>query len=87
MSQPVRVLVVAGAIVLVTGATAALRQTASSALAQQPVATGSPRTASFDSAIDQNAQRMIEEGRKIFRYDTFGSEAFWGCCEQTPSWE
>jgi hypothetical protein len=21
---------------------------------------------------------MIEEGRRIFRYDTFGSEAFWG---------
>jgi hypothetical protein len=21
---------------------------------------------------------MINEGRKIFRYDTFGSEAFWG---------
>ena len=21
---------------------------------------------------------MLEEGRKIFRYDTFGSEAFWG---------
>jgi len=21
---------------------------------------------------------MIDEGRKIFRYDTFGSEAFWG---------
>jgi hypothetical protein len=28
--------------------------------------------------INQNAERMINEGRKIFRYDTFGSEAFWG---------
>jgi hypothetical protein len=33
---------------------------------------------SFDSKIDDNAERMLDEGRKIFRYDTFGSEAFWG---------
>jgi hypothetical protein len=32
----------------------------------------------FDGTIDQNAQTLIEEGRKIFRYDTFGSEDFWG---------
>ena len=24
------------------------------------------------------AQRMIVDGRQIFRFDTFGSEAFWG---------
>ncbi len=28
--------------------------------------------------IALNAQRMIDEGRKTFRYDTFGDEAFWG---------
>jgi len=28
--------------------------------------------------IGQNAQRMLAEGRQTFRYDTFGSEAFWG---------
>src|SRR5436190_15091693 len=32
----------------------------------------------FDDKIDKNAQEMLTEGRKIFRYDTFGSEAFWG---------
>jgi hypothetical protein len=32
----------------------------------------------FDAAIARSAQTMLEEGRKIFRYDTFGSEAFWG---------
>jgi hypothetical protein len=26
----------------------------------------------------QNSQRMFREGRHIFRFDTFGSEAFWG---------
>jgi hypothetical protein len=28
--------------------------------------------------INENAERMLKEGREIFRYDTFGSEAFWG---------
>jgi hypothetical protein len=32
----------------------------------------------FDIANNQGAQRLIDEGRRIFRYDTFGSEAFWG---------
>jgi cytochrome c5 len=32
----------------------------------------------FDGAIRRNTARMIEEGRKIFRFDTFGDEAFWG---------
>ena len=31
-----------------------------------------------DRAIGAHAQRMIDEGRRIFRFDTFGSEAFWG---------
>jgi hypothetical protein len=32
----------------------------------------------FDGTIKGHANQMLEEGRKIFRYDTFGSEAFWG---------
>lgn len=28
--------------------------------------------------IGANAQSMIDEGRRTFRFDTFGSEAFWG---------
>jgi hypothetical protein len=35
------------------------------------------KTDGFDSRIDSNAQRMLEEGRRIFRYDTFGDEAYW----------
>jgi hypothetical protein len=31
-----------------------------------------------DGRIAGNAQRMLEDGRQIFRYDTFGTEAFWG---------
>jgi hypothetical protein len=33
---------------------------------------------SFEGRIDENAKEMLKEGRKIFRYDTFGSEDFWG---------
>ena len=35
-------------------------------------------TSQFDGLIRENAQQMIEEGRRIFRFDTFGDEAFWG---------
>ncbi len=31
-----------------------------------------------DRMISAHAQQMIEEGRRIFRLDTFGSEGFWG---------
>lgn len=32
----------------------------------------------FDADIARYGQVMLDEGRKTFRYDTFGSEAFWG---------
>ncbi len=32
----------------------------------------------FDDQSGGNAQQMLEEGRHIFRFDTFGDEAFWG---------
>ncbi len=31
-----------------------------------------------DRQISSHAQRMLSAGRQIFRFDTFGSEAFWG---------
>ncbi|HXW25079.1 MAG TPA: hypothetical protein VEK73_10045, partial [Xanthobacteraceae bacterium] len=36
------------------------------------------RQGGFDADIARHAQTMLDEGRHIFRYDTFGSEAFWG---------
>jgi hypothetical protein len=39
---------------------------------------GTAITAQDSDPIVDNAQRMIEEGRQTFRYDTFGDEAFWG---------
>jgi hypothetical protein len=32
----------------------------------------------IDAGIDKHARQMLETGRRIFRFDTFGSEAFWG---------
>jgi hypothetical protein len=36
------------------------------------------RLTQVDRQINKHAERMIEQGRQIFRFDTFGSEAFWG---------
>ncbi len=36
------------------------------------------RAAEFDRVIGKNAQQMMEQGRRTFRSDTFGSESFWG---------
>lgn len=38
----------------------------------------SPPEAGFDAVVAQHARSMLVEGKRIFRYDTFGSEAFWG---------
>jgi len=38
----------------------------------------SRRTTAFDSVIEENADRMIADGRQTFRFDTFGDESFWG---------
>ncbi len=32
----------------------------------------------FSSIIQQNATELFKQGQEIFRYDTFGSEVFWG---------
>jgi len=36
------------------------------------------RTGNYDEIQKQQAVDMIDEGKEIFRHDTFGSEAFWG---------
>ncbi len=37
-----------------------------------------PDQGNFDAEIARYGRAMLEEGRRTFRYDTFGSEAFWG---------
>jgi hypothetical protein len=46
----------------------------SRASAAQDAATAAP----FDRVIEQHAAGAFTRGRAIFRFDTFGSEAFWG---------
>src|SRR5450759_2286329 len=50
-------------------------------LAWAVMASAAPRQDSgsgFDAVAALNARTMLDEGKKTFRYDTFGSEAFWG---------
>ena len=38
----------------------------------------SPPRSSADLAVETNGAAMIMEGRRTFRFDTFGDEAYWG---------
>ncbi|HXH82036.1 MAG TPA: hypothetical protein VNN07_03815 [Candidatus Tectomicrobia bacterium] len=44
----------------------------------QPATPPHARLSGFDRVILDNVLRQIEEGRRIFRFETFGDEAFWG---------
>jgi len=47
--------------------------------AQTKKTVAKPNTApNANQVIQTNAQQMLDEGKKTFRYDTFGDEAFWG---------
>jgi hypothetical protein len=48
------------------------------ALIAKPVGSKVMALLGFDSVIEQNADRMLSEGRQTFRFDTFGDEHFWG---------
>jgi hypothetical protein len=41
-------------------------------------AASSKKLSPSDAAILKNSQRLLDEGRRIFRYDTYGDEDFWG---------
>ena len=59
-------------------AVAAVARSVGTARAAPERATAPPaKLAPFDVAIADNMQRMMDEGRQIFRFDTFGDEAFW----------
>jgi hypothetical protein len=44
---------------------------------QKPASPGPQSTTGFDQTILENNQRMFADGKKIFRFETFGDEAFW----------
>jgi len=45
---------------------------------QAPARPAAARASEPDRLISAHAEQMLDEGRRIFRFDTFGSEAFWG---------
>ena len=47
-------------------------------IAQSAGIEGQKGGADFDNPIQKNAREMVEQGERIFRFDTFGDEAFWG---------
>jgi hypothetical protein len=55
-----------------SGARPAPEEPAASLAAHQPA------NGTFDDTIERSSRRMIADGRRIFRDDTFGDEAFWG---------
>jgi hypothetical protein len=58
---------------------------ASTVQAQRPAAGERHKAVSeIDSGIEKHARQAIENGRRVFRFDTFGSEAFWGETLQLP---
>ena len=40
-------------------------------------ARGPAQVGGFDRTISDSNERLINDGRQIFRFDTFGDEAFW----------
>jgi hypothetical protein len=44
-----------------------------------------PETVGYNESISQHAQQMLAEGKQTFRFDPFGSEAFWGDTLKLPS--
>jgi mono/diheme cytochrome c family protein len=46
--------------------------------APQAPAPARPAGSAFDASIESHSRTLLAEGRRIFRFDTFGSEAFWG---------
>ena len=44
----------------------------------RPSRAQSPTAAPMDRAVTDNARQLLAEGRRVFRYETFGDEAYWG---------
>jgi hypothetical protein len=44
----------------------------------RPSIAQSPSAPPMDATVSDNARQMLDEGRRVFRYETFGDEAYWG---------
>src|SRR5947209_20056570 len=44
----------------------------------------------FEQQVEQNRTQLFQQGKQVFRFDTFGDEAFWGGAlhlHQAIAWE
>jgi mono/diheme cytochrome c family protein len=64
--------------ILVATAFAVLAAATASGAVKPPAAAPGRASSGFDAEIVRNSQQLLAEGRAVFRFDTFGSEAFWG---------
>src|SRR5262245_26394891 len=74
----VLVLVVVFSVLASIGASAQPATPASASSEKKATGPAPATPSSFDNVVSKNAQKMMEQGRQTFRFDTFGSEAFWG---------
>ncbi|HLM11181.1 MAG TPA: hypothetical protein VK362_02295, partial [Reyranella sp.] len=74
MARSTRLLAASCMIAFACGAAPASAQTTQ--MAAQPAAPTAG--AAFDTQAANHATQLLKDGRKIFRFETFGSEAFWG---------
>ncbi len=65
------------AVVTCVAVVALVRSTSTARAAPDATTAASEKRAPFDVAIADNMQRMMDEGRQTFRFETFGDEAFW----------
>ncbi len=65
------------ALVIVAGLAVAVAAGYATLPARFNASAQAPSTTAYDRAVTQNVQQLFEEGRRIFRYDTFGDEVFW----------
>jgi hypothetical protein len=63
---------------LLAGFAAGAALAASNSLGQQPARETASERTKLDRSVRENAARTLAEGMETFRYDTFGSEDFWG---------
>ncbi len=72
------VVALAAALILFDKSQAQQGQTQEQAIEEQLNRTMTQNGGVSDAQIFINASRLISEGRRTFRFDTFGDEAFWG---------
>ena len=68
--------VFSGTSVLIGGLLVCLTLTAQEQ--KDPVRAEKSNPSGFDAVIRENTQHMADEGKRTFRFDTFGDESFWG---------